>query len=333
MSEFKLTQRQIEANKLLGSSAKHVMLRGGSRSGKTFLIVRAVVSRALAHTSRHAIFRHRFNHLKASIILDTLPTVMQHCYPGVADHCTMDKADWVYRLPNESEIWFGGLDDKDRTEKILGQEHATLYFNECSQISWQARNIAMTRLAQNTNLRLKAFYDCNPPSDAHWTCRVFVNKQDPDTHQPLAVPDNYAEMRINPGDNADNLPPDYIAELERLPERMRRRFLLGEFHSAVEGALWTMEGLDKARILSVPDMQRIIIAVDPSGCSGHEDERSDEVGIMVAGLGVDGKAYVIQDLSGRFGPSHSRHPGDHRQRQQSSPWPRRTLAGRWSRTS
>jgi phage terminase large subunit-like protein len=51
-----------------------------------------------------------------------------------------------------------------------------------------------------------------------------------------------------------------------------------------------------------PDMQRIIIAVDPSGCSGPEDIRSDEIGIIVGGLGTDGRAYVLEDLSGRFGP-------------------------------
>jgi phage terminase large subunit-like protein len=45
-----------------------------------------------------------------------------------------------------------------------------------------------------------------------------------------------------------------------------------------------------------------VIAVDPSGCSGPEDQRSDEVGIVVAGLGTDGRAYVLEDLSGKLGP-------------------------------
>jgi predicted phage terminase large subunit-like protein len=63
--------------------------------------------------------------------------------------------------------------------------------------------------------------------------------------------------------------------------------------------------LDKSRFIhgNPPDMQRVVIAVDPSGCSGPEDLRSDEVGIVVCGLGVDGRGYVIEDLSGRFGPN------------------------------
>jgi phage terminase large subunit-like protein len=85
---------------------------------------------------------------------------------------------------------------------------------------------------------------------------------------------------------------------------MRARFLLGQFQSQVDNALWSLESLDQNRVLDgkLPDMQRIIIGVDPSGCSGPEDERSDEVGIIVAGLGVDGKGYVLEDLSGRFSP-------------------------------
>jgi predicted phage terminase large subunit-like protein len=281
------------------------MLYGGSRSGKTFLIMRAMALRALAHVSRHAVLRYRFNHVKASIVYDTLPKVMALCFPGVDEHCHLDKSDWFYRFPNGSEIWFGGLDDKERTEKILGQEYATMFLNECSQIPWSSRNMAMTRLAQNTPLRLKAYYDCNPPSEIHWTCKLFISKQDPETRQAMRDKDAFAAMIMNPEGNRENLPPDYLKELENLPERMRRRFLLGQFQSAAENALWSYALLDKHRVLegALPDLQRIIIAVDPSGCAGEEDERSDEIGIIVVGLGNDGRAYVLEDLSGRFGPA------------------------------
>lgn len=301
-ASFDLTDKQKAANRLLGSAATHVMLYGGSRSGKTFIIMRAIVTRAMAYKSRHAVLRYRFNHVKGSIILDTLPKVMELCFPGVAEHSKLDRSDWFYTLPNGSEIWFGGLDEKERTEKILGAEYASIFLNECSQIPWTSRNMAMTRLAQNTPLRLKAYYDCNPPSDAHWTCRLFVAKTDPETKKPLRDPGQVAAMALNPKDNLDNLPPGYLRELEALPERMRRRFLAGEFVPAVDGALWSLEVLDRGRVMDLPEMQRIVIAVDPSGCSGPEDERSDEVGIVVCGLGDDGRGYVLEDLSGRFGP-------------------------------
>lgn len=305
MSGCKLTDDQNRALELLGSPARHIMLYGGARSGKTFLLVRALIVRALKHTSRHAVLRYRFNHVKASIIFDTLPKVMQLCWPDLIPHCNLDKSNWFYRLPNGSEIWFGGLDDKDRTEKILGQEYATLYLNECSQIPWSSRNMAITRLAQKTPLALKAYYDCNPPSEMHWTCRAFVYKLDPETRVPLRDKDSYAAMLLNPLGNSANLPSEYLQELQSLPERMRRRFWLGKFGDSTENALWTYELLDRCRKMDgdLPDMQRVLISVDPSGCSGEEDKRSDEVGIVVVGLGTDQRAYVLEDLSGRMGPT------------------------------
>lgn len=300
-----LTQRQIEAEKLLTSDAVHCMLFGGSRSGKTFLLIRRVVARALEQTSRHAILRHRFNHLKASVIYDTLPKVMDICFPGAAKESKLNKSEWFYTLPNGSEIWFGGLDDKERTEKILGQEYATIYLNECSQIPLGSRDIAVTRLAQNVpGLQNKMFYDCNPPSKRHWTYLLFIDKIDPARHQPLTRPDNYCSMQINPGHNRANLQDSYLEELENLDERKRQRFLLGAFSDDDDAALWTPEMLDNGRLLDrdPPEMQRVFIAVDPSGCSGPEDLRSDEVGILVVGLGEDGRGYVLEDLSGRFGP-------------------------------
>lgn len=305
MALAKLTLKQEKANELLGSKATHCMLYGGSRSGKTFVLVRALMTRALAYKSRHAMLRYRFNHIKASIIYDTLPKVMELCFPGVADHCHLDKTDWFYKLPNGSEVWFGGLDDKERTEKILGQEYATVYLNECSQIPWASRNMAMTRLAQNTPLRLKAYYDCNPPGMAHWTYRLFIEKKDPDRRTPVADAEDFNSLVMNPRDNQENLPETYLKQLEGMSEAMRRRFLLGQFADMSESALWTLELLDQQRIVNgkTPEMVRIVVAVDPSGASGEEDERSDEIGIVVCGLGIDGRGYILEDLSGRMAPA------------------------------
>lgn len=303
---FSLSAKQNRAWEILASDARHIMLFGGARSGKTFLIVRAILLRAMAHKSRHAIFRFRFNHVKSSIAYDTLPKVMELCLPGVAQHSHLDKVEWRYILPNGSEIWFGGLDDKERTEKILGNEFVTLYLNECSQIPWASRVTAVTRLAQKVEgLRLKAYYDCNPPSEGHWTHRLFITKRSPDTKLPIRDPDSYASCQINPADNKENLPPEFLKELEALPARQRARFYLGQWGSAAESALWTLELIEQSRLdgSSLPDMVRVIVAVDPSGCAGPEDTRSDEIGIIVCGLGKDGRGYILEDLSGRYGPA------------------------------
>jgi len=229
--EFKLTVAQDHARDTLISDAVHCCLGGGSRSGKTFLLLRMVIVRALkSPNSRHAVFRFRFNAIKASIIYDTLPKVFALCWPGLLERCVLNKTDWFLTLPNGSEIWFGGLDDKERTEKILGQEYATIYLNETSQIPWASRVLAMSRLAQKTdNLKLKAYYDLNPSSKNHWVYRLFIEKKDPLTKNLVNRPFNFSYYKINPIDNIENLDPEYINELNDMPEMARRRFKDGEF--------------------------------------------------------------------------------------------------------
>jgi predicted phage terminase large subunit-like protein len=308
---FSLTAKQDEAMTVLGSDARHILLEGGSRSGKTFITLRVIALRALAAPkSRHAVLRFRFNHVKASVVHDTFPKMMQLCFPGVPYR--LDKTDWFAEFPNKSQIWFGGLDDKERTEKILGQEYASLFLNEISQIPFGSRNLALTRLAQLCTyqkhgqeypLRLKAYYDCNPPSKAHWAYKLFHEKKDPETNKPVPNGHEYSFLRLNPTDNRDNLPAEYLQTLESLPVRLRKRFLEGEYAEVAPGALWTDELIDQQRFDEVPDMLRVVVAVDPSGSGDDDNAGNDEIGIIVAGLGVDGRAYVLEDLTMKAGPA------------------------------
>lgn len=307
---MRLTDRQLAAQEVLAGPQQHVMLYGGSRSGKTFLLMRSIVLRAInAPGSRHAVLRFRFNAVKQAIVFDTYPRVVELCFPDLS--APVSKSDWFAKLPNGSEIWFGGLDDKERTEKILGQEYATIYLNEASQIPWSSRNIAVTRLSQRVaktdgrQLRPRMYYDCNPPSKAHWTYKVFHDKVDPETRTPLDNPADYAYFQINPESNLDNLAENYIETLRAMNARMRKRFLAGEFADATPGALFSDEVIDRWRTTAdkVPDLVRIIVGVDPSGSGDVDNADNDEIGIVVAGLGTDGNCYVLEDATVKAGPA------------------------------
>lgn len=311
MPDFKLTDKQGEAIDLFASDAMHVLLYGGSRSTKTFTIIRMIVIRALAAAgSRHAVLRFRFNHVKSSVVYDTFPKVMELCFPGCP--YTLSKSDWYASFPNGSEIWFGGLDDKERTEKILGNEYSSIFLNECSQISYASYLIMITRLAQKVHyqrdgqsheLRLKLYCDENPPLKGHWTHKLFIEKRDPDSKRAVAVADNYGSLLMNPRDNADNLPAAYLKALEGLPKRQRDRFWSGLFGDASENALWTTDTIEASKVDVVPDFVRVVVAVDPSGASDDEATNNDDIGILVAGLGTDGRAYVLEDLTLKAGPA------------------------------
>lgn len=310
---MKLTARQLAAQEVLAGDATHCMLFGGSRSGKTFLLVRNVCMRALkAPKSRHAILRFRFNAIKASVVFDTFPKVMDLAFPGVK--YTISKTDWFAEFENGSQIWFGGLDDKERAEKILGMEFATIYLNEASQIPQGSRDIAVTRLAQQVDqvvkgsdtrpLKPRMYYDCNPPSKVHWTYKIFVEKRDPDTKLGLPNPLDYAFFQINPQDNAENVSAGYLDTLKSLSARLQKRFLKGEFADATPNALFTDEVIDRWRVVDgvLPEFVRVVVGVDPSGSDDVDNADNDAIGICVGALGVDGNAYLLEDCTVKAGP-------------------------------
>lgn len=314
---FAPTARQKQAiDEALSRMATWIMLFGGGRSGKTFLIIYSIVLRALkAPGSRHLIVRFRFAHIRASIIADTFPRVMRLCFPQV--HYDLSRTEWFVTLPGGSEIWFGGLDEGERMEKLLGMEFATIYVNEASQVSWAGVQLLLTRLAQKVMqilpgrdavpLKLRFLFDCNPPSKAHWSFKVFKQKVDPETKQPLPDPDNYVSFQMNPKDNEENLSPEYLKTLEGLSERMKRRFVRGEYSDATPNALFDEAVIDKWRVSDgeeLPAFVRVVVAVDPSGASDDEQNAdNDEVGITVDALGTDGRAYLLEDISVKGGPS------------------------------
>lgn len=300
MSFFKPTKIQAKALDLIISGAMFILLYGGSRSGKTFYLVRVIFLRALKYEgSRHLICRFRFNHAKVSLWHDTIPKVMK-LFPHVK--IKMNNADWFISFPNGSEIWIAGLDDKQRVEKILGNEYLTIYLNEGSQISYEAYTTVLTRLAQKiAGARNMVFVDCNPPSKKHWIYQIWFMFRDPESRIKLPNPEDYKSLLMNPKDNLDNISDSYMKILAGLPPRKRKRFEEGQFLDDIDGALFKEADIDRAREDRADDLVQIGVAIDPAVTA---NERSDETGIIVGG--VDDRkpdhGYVLADLSGKYSP-------------------------------
>jgi len=305
MTAFELTDKQSDlAKNILSVPAKHSLIYGGSRSGKTFLYCWAISQRAIkAPGSRHVVFRKHNVAVKQSVGMDTLRKVLKLAFPEVP--FKWYEQDGYFKLPNDSEIWLAGLDDKDRVEKVLGKEYATLYFNEASEIPYQSYIIAQTRLSQKVErfdgkiLPLKSYVDLNPTTRHHWTYRLYVDGVEPESNQLINV-DDYVWGVANPKDNADNLNQDYLDSLQALPERARKRFWDGEFSGDAENALWRRDTIQRINPkIALPDFKRVVVAIDPAVSN---NQGSDETGIIVAALGADGNGYVLADDSGKYRP-------------------------------
>lgn len=298
---------QEAARLLLEGPQRTTCLAGGTRSGKTFLIVRAIVERAIkAPSSRHAILRFHANAARASIARDTLPQVMRLCFPSIV--LKEYRQEGFFAMKNDAHLTIGGLDDDDRVEKILGLEYASIFLNEASQIPYASALVAFTRLAQTVpGLVQRAYVDLNPTSKTHWTNILFGEKRDPVSMQPLTDPDAYARAFINPRDNVANLSPAFLASLAALPERHRKRFYEGVYVDAVDDALWSYEIIEANRrdpeFIKLADRKAVVVAIDPSGAAGRDDLGSDEIGIVVAARSHDGDAYILADRSCREAPA------------------------------
>ena len=100
-------------------------------------------------------------------------------------------------------------------------------------------------------------------------------------------------------DNKANLAPSFFAQVVSKYEgtRLGRQEIEAEILDDVPNALFSRANIDRNRVRSLPELDRIVVGVDPSGTEGDEEKRSDEVGIVVAGRSPDKHGYVIDDRS------------------------------------
>jgi predicted phage terminase large subunit-like protein len=102
-------------------------------------------------------------------------------------------------------------------------------------------------------------------------------------------------------ENRDNLAPSFFSSIVRRYQgtRLGRQELNAELLEDVPGALWNRGIIEAARVSAVPELTRVVVAIDPAVTSGDD---ADETGIIVAGRDRNGDGYVLGDLSGRYQP-------------------------------
>ncbi len=105
-------------------------------------------------------------------------------------------------------------------------------------------------------------------------------------------------------DNRANLAATFFSQIVKRYEgtRLGRQELNAELLEDVEGALWTRDMIEAARLPAdhQPELLRVVVAIDPAV---SVSVNSDETGLVVAGVGTDGKGYVLEDLSGKYSPT------------------------------
>ncbi len=99
-------------------------------------------------------------------------------------------------------------------------------------------------------------------------------------------------------DNWRNLAPRFLDDVMKrfAGTRFGRQELNGELIEDDPDALFKRDWLEQYRVRAVPEMKRIVVAVDPPVSIG---EKANACGIICAGLGVDDRCYVLADRSAK----------------------------------
>lgn len=234
----------------------NVLSFGGARSGKTFGKINFIIYSCLTNPgARWLIARKYATDIRGSIWMDTLPKVLGLLNLTAGKDYISIEAGMIITFPNKSRIICGGLDDKERVDKILGQEYFGIYLNESHDIPYSTVKTLLTRLSQKVEVKIngktavlqnRLFVDLNPQSINHWTYKTFILKQNPESGDPIPYPETYASVQMNPHDNQDNLPPGYIERsLEVLKGNARNRFLLGEYTTDDDVKVFSPRGIYK----------------------------------------------------------------------------------------
>lgn len=214
-----LTDKQEIARRMMMEDNHYasILFDGGSRAGKSWVIIIVIILFCIQYPGlRVLISRRTFNSGKRYLWMQTLIPVLDKM-KIIYDE---NKTDYIVKI-GKSEIWLGGLDNKDRIDKILGSEFGLIFLNEATEVSKSSRDVVLTRLAQN----IKGFnnfiiYDCNPHQPTHYLYKEFYVEKD----------STRGKLKFLPKDNIKYLPKGYIKNiLMKLPKDKQARFLKGEW--------------------------------------------------------------------------------------------------------
>lgn len=233
------------------------------------------------------------------------------CWAGDKTHSGDPLGRPQYEPSKRRLTWANGaiatLFSAEEPERLRGPQHDRLWCDELAAWKYlrETWDMAMFGLRLGDNPR---------------TCITTTPKPLPLVKE-IAKDGRTVITRGSTFDNAENLAPTFLKAIREKYEgtRLGRQELNAEILDDLPGALWQRDAIDAARVKQAPDLQRIVVAVDPSGTKGESDE-GDEIGIVVAGKGVDGRGYVLADQTCKLSPDG---------------WGRRAVAayhGGWSET-
>ena len=257
------------------------LLLGGRGSGKT----RAGAEWIRAQVGGEPPLADRRSH-RIALVGDTIAQVRSVMIEGVSGLLAAypPKERPKLEVSKNQLVWDNGsiaqMFAADDPDTLRGPQFDAAWCDELAK--WRQPDYAWDTL--QFSLRLGRWPQCVVTTTPRAISLLKTIMQDPAT----------AVTRSRTADNARFLAPSFLAEMQRryggTPLGLQE--LEGEIVEERLTGLWKRHWFDQNRMLARPELVRIVVAVDPPVTS---TSGSDSCGIVVAGLGVDKRAYVIGD--------------------------------------
>lgn len=204
------------------SRARHTAYGGARGGGKSWAMRRKFILLALRYPGLNLLLLRRMlpelreNHL--------IP--MQRELYGFAVY---NSAERVFRFPNGSRIKLGYCDTLQDVYQYQGQEYAVIGLEEATHFTEeQMRFLTTCNRTTRKDFSPRMYYTCNPGNVGHaWVKRLFIDRLYAENENP----DDYLFIPARIYDNKVLLDadPNYIRQLEALPEELRRAHLDGDW--------------------------------------------------------------------------------------------------------
>lgn len=252
-----------------------ILLLCGRGWGKSHWLSNAIIDDALSADNRRLLLMAAdYNNLKKVNFLGDSGIIS--CINPNIDY-EFNKSDLTLTFENGSQIISYSAEAYDKTR---GSQYHNAYIDELAAWQYAEEGLEAARLVLRLGLNPRLFIATTPRPTP-------VIKS-------LAADDRTMVVHGKTGDNYF-LPQSYLSELQRtLTDRMFRQECLAEILDDNPYALFQMSHINRDRVQRRPELRRIVVAVDPA-ISANED--SDETGIIVAGLGFDNHAYILEDCT------------------------------------
>lgn len=144
---------------------------------------------------------------------------------GIASY---NKTDHVFRFINGSELWFGYCSTDADELQYQGAEYDIVFIDEATQLKEEwIRKINLTVRGANAFPK-RTYYTCNPGGVSHaYFKRLFIDRM----YEEGEKPEDYSFTQALVTDNGAlmEMQPEYMAELQALPPKLRDAWLYGKW--------------------------------------------------------------------------------------------------------